>query len=336
MSSGLLSRIPKPAILVCFCTLALVASSSVAGGPGGALSITRDVQGEYTGEFAHAGTTVFFSSKVANPKKTELSVVVNGTSVDGVYNPKSQTLVINGFKSALFEDEKAALQQLSMTFERDLRPYDGGLPMEKHLLVSLVLMLSEAPVGFTLDSMEIQVPPDAKTGERKASGTDPEVDEKAAADGFMLKQCTNVNDDNGVTYTWCPGHWERMYHDACPLHGWGYLWEWTGCDFVTQCLARCGPGCGATGAGKYTWDCGDHDSCCRTHGGCWNPWDNYCGDEYSDAVNDYFAWSNCSGCMWYGSCAGWCGWQSPSGCWCDEYCQYYGDCCWDYDFYCGW
>lgn len=35
-----------------------------------------------------------------------------------------------------------------------------------------------------------------------------------------------------------------------------------------------------------------------------------------------------------GSCVGSCGGQSPDGCWCDEYCSGYGDCCTDYDAVC--
>jgi hypothetical protein len=40
-------------------------------------------------------------------------------------------------------------------------------------------------------------------------------------------------------------------------------------------------------------------------------------------------------CQAGASCAGYCGTQSPAGCWCDSSCSYYGDCCSDKVAICG-
>lgn len=56
-----------------------------------------------------------------------------------------------------------------------------------------------------------------------------------------------------------------------------------------DCLGRCGSGCGSffSLASAWTKDCLDHDQCGRQLGGSTNPFDNNCGDEYSDAADDY-------------------------------------------------
>lgn len=56
-----------------------------------------------------------------------------------------------------------------------------------------------------------------------------------------------------------------------------------------DCLGRCGSGCGSwfSLASAWTKDCLDHDQCGRQLGGSTNPFDSNCGDEYSDAADDY-------------------------------------------------
>ncbi|MCH6562383.1 MAG: putative metal-binding motif-containing protein, partial [Myxococcales bacterium] len=71
------------------------------------------------------------------------------------------------------------------------------------------------------------------------------------------------------------------------------------------------PSCGPTP------DCDDTDP--ATHPGasevCGDGKDNNC-----DTIVD-------EGCPTAGECAGQCGSQAPQGCWCDELCAQYGDCC---------
>lgn len=57
----------------------------------------------------------------------------------------------------------------------------------------------------------------------------------------------------------------------------------------SNCIGRCGSGCGSwfSLASAWTKDCLDHDRCGRVLGGSTDPFDNNCGDEYSDAADDY-------------------------------------------------
>ncbi|SEL44322.1 hypothetical protein SAMN04487910_2470 [Aquimarina amphilecti] len=56
-----------------------------------------------------------------------------------------------------------------------------------------------------------------------------------------------------------------------------------------RCLGRCGSGCPGVFsiASAWTKDCLDHDQCGRVLGGSTNPFDRNCGDEYSQAADDF-------------------------------------------------
>jgi len=55
------------------------------------------------------------------------------------------------------------------------------------------------------------------------------------------------------------------------------------------CLGRCGSGCGSwfSLASAWTKDCLDHDQCGRDLGGSTDPNDSNCGDEYTEAADDF-------------------------------------------------
>lgn len=118
-----------------------------------------------------------------------------------------------------------------------------------------------------------------------------------------------VDDDDGIALlpNPCQLTWhDSIWHDADDIFG-GCIHCFcretvqVGCDMSTDCLGRCGPGCGmisGTGAGVYSVDCAEHDRCCRLHGDCLNPYDPECGDEWHDAVDDtLFGTPNCQGCV---------------------------------------
>lgn len=107
---------------------------------------------------------------------------------------------------------------------------------------------------------------------------------KAAGDFEMVKVACQVSDQDGIFYFTCGTYDRWLTHDAwhCFSGDWVYsgLWE-------KNCLSRCGPGCGDwTRWGVYSLDCGEHDTCCGIHGGCVNPWDSECGDEFGEARDD--------------------------------------------------
>lgn len=92
---------------------------------------------------------------------------------------------------------------------------------------------------------------------------------------------------------------DSIWHDAVGTHDFCRETLEVGCDIATDCLGRCSAGCGASGgAGVYSVDCAEHDRCCRVHGGCLNPFDIQCGDEFDEATDDtLFGTPNSQGCV---------------------------------------
>lgn len=91
---------------------------------------------------------------------------------------------------------------------------------------------------------------------------------------------------------------DSIWHDGKD-HCYGRETQNVGCNQADECPGRCGPGCGRTGGGVYALDCAEHDRCCRVHGGCVNPLDQSCGDEWREAADDFiFGSRDCrGGCM---------------------------------------
>lgn len=118
-----------------------------------------------------------------------------------------------------------------------------------------------------------------------------------SAETFL--ECTGGQaDDNDTSSVACdPQTNDQLWHDADD-HNFCRQSAVVGCSFEEQCLGRCGPGCGLTaGAGVYALDCTEHDQCCRIHGGCVNPFDASCGDEWQEAADDFiFGDRNCGPC----------------------------------------
>ena len=113
---------------------------------------------------------------------------------------------------------------------------------------------------------------------------------------FHECQAGQVSDDDGVTLleNACSLTLnDQIWHDAQlgpapPAHDFCRETQAVGCDLEAECIGLCGPGCGALfGFGIYALDCAEHDRCCGVHGGCFNPIDPNCGDEFTDAADDF-------------------------------------------------
>lgn len=125
------------------------------------------------------------------------------------------------------------------------------------------------------------------------------VEKGYAQETFLECLSPQDDDDNGAPLTQaCQLIPTELWHDADD-HDFCLEIIPAGCDIATECLGRCGAGCGSTGSGIYSLDCAEHDRCCRAHGGCFNPLDSECGDEYREAASDFlFGSPNCTeGCL---------------------------------------
>lgn len=285
------------AALVAFVTLPSIGLSGEL--PAGDLWL-REHPGSLVGEFHHDSSSVAFSAVTGEEGELELAVDVNGMAVDAAYFPDRATVVLDGHDGMVFPDDRQVLQALALRLEAEWRPYSAELPVERHFAFRLILLLSEAPAGYVLERRSYERPPMSfDSTPREHRGTP----RGGGAGGPIQDACVDVADDDGITYYAgsCDIFVDVAYHDACPAHGFEGIPEEMGCALFVDCMARCGAGCGFfNGTGAYTWDCGDHDSCCGIHGGCIDPWDEWCGDEYDDAADD-FLWgaANCYDCAAY-------------------------------------
>ncbi len=158
------------------------------------------------------------------------------------------------------------------------------------------------PVGYTRPTSNVAESPGARDGQQTLVSESPVFDApttepgpeaceeaKAAGDFEMVKVACQVYDQDGIFYFTCGTYNRWMNHDAS--HCFSGMWIYSGL-WQDNCLSRCGPGCGDwTRWGVYSLDCGEHDTCCMFHGGCLNPWDSECGDEFSHARDDT-VWGN--------------------------------------------
>lgn len=264
--------------------LAAVAASAQDAGQLGVHAADGLVRGDYT----RGEDRVAFSAERRDDGRTVALIDVNGIVFDATYDPAGLTVRLDGHGVKLPVAERDVLRSLVAELERRWDPYRASLPTEEHLAFRLLLFLSEAPASFVFDDMTIEAPAGWSPGGRGDAGTPLGCDDQ---------------DDDDDTFVDCAPHVGQVCYDACdedctPMHGFECFDANLGCDAANDCNGRCGAGCSDDGTGTYRQDCADHDSCCRQHGGCLNPFDDCCGDEYREAADDFlFGDTNCEDCL---------------------------------------
>ncbi len=274
-----------------------------------------DDKSEVRVDYATLGSFVTAKATTLESNNIKLEIQVDNVLVTAVFDKKSQSITINGYDNAIFKEQKIILGELAQHLEEN---WDTNAPdlisrnPNQHFLYSLVNLLAEAPAGMTLESMTIPLATGVKKIGRRAPSDlaapaslfnrallegGPSIDTEVNLLTTEPETATcEVSGGDGVIYYPCGFYPDITFHDASPYHCYGYRWDALGCNQATNCRARCGPGCGGGGAGKYTWDCGDHDVCCGIHGNCLAPILTVCADEWREAINDFFASSNCTNC----------------------------------------
>jgi len=235
------------------------------------LIIETQTAEEIAGSFVHGSSLVSFVSRRAGPDRVVLRVDANALTFDASVDVSGKVARMDGHNGIMLAEDRAALAAL---FE-SLRPLGAGsVDARAHevFLYRWIAYWAEAPVGTTLAAREVR-PPRVSFESSRPGG---------------VNAC-QVADDNGIRYFNCNRSPQVECHDAghcftCASRAAGRN--------SNDCAGECGPGC--NGLNIYTWDCLDHDYCCRIHGGCWNPWDGECGDEWWDADDDFiWGWPNC-------------------------------------------
>ena len=275
----------RSCLALAICTLAAGAWAGDAPPPG-ALQLTNRTADAFEGAFGYAGSLVSFSSRLETPTLARMTLEVNGVFLEASYDAETETLRWDGHNGALTLEAKEALVALSHQLDRLLgKDAKVEMPLHEMLVYRRVLFWAEAPVGLALPARVI-TKPNVRVGEKPLPGENPQA-----------VACQAGNEDGVLHFSTCGAASRWLVHDATTHCITGESIQ-AGIG-TPECMGRCGPGCWPPlcGWSSYTYDCGDHDRCCRVHGGCTNPWDASCSDEYWEADDDFLARPRCFKCF---------------------------------------
>lgn len=225
------------------------------------------------GQFTHDGLVVSYAASLEAPARASVRVEVGGLVLETWADFDRQVAGSDGHGGVMTAADRRAIAALFQELQPLLGGGPAGLAPHEGLLLRRLAYWSEAPVGTTFGAREYGPPAFGFGGIRPLESG---------------RGC-QYSDENGIRYFNCNVSTQVECHDAnhcftCALRAAGRN--------SSGCAGECGPGC--NGLNIYTWDCLDHDYCCRFHGGCWNPWDGECGDEYWEADDDFlWGWPNC-------------------------------------------
>lgn len=280
----------------CVVCAILLAPAWAAATQSDGLSVTRRTDEAFDAVFIRGATTVSLTGRSEGRGRAVAQIRIGDLVLD--VRAAGDLRAVDGHGAALSSADKQTLVELSRALEQRLEPWTSRPAAHVELVFRAVLMWSEAPAGWPFATHEVRVAFEAPSPVEPGASEQPGV----FAGGEDFLECSaapcEVDADDGVTYLACALTVnDQLSHDASPDHCYCREALEVGCDFAGSCLGRCGAGCGGNGSGPYTKDCAEHDRCCGVHGGCINPFDAQCGDEYSNAIGDFLSAANCtSGC----------------------------------------
>lgn len=288
-------------LMVALLSAACGTTANIAGGPqppgSGELRITTRTDREISGTLGRAGAPISFTSRLDTSSKAVLQVIVDGHTLTATLDQNSQTGSWEGGDRAFSASDREGLEALDYALTRYLNPFERDLPLHEHLLHRMAMFWSEAPVGLPLARQTVRKTPESRGSQAPPPGVSIVQDCRNAPRDLPQGQACQQSGQDGITYLPCNAN-VYLSHDAA-AHCFVAQLVFVG-PSAQACLGRCGSGCGPfQGRGLYTKDCGDHDQCCREHGGglvCINPLDGSCGDEWSEAFEDFLFAQYASNC----------------------------------------
>jgi hypothetical protein len=252
----------------------------------GELTLASRTERQISGRFDHEGRVVSFLGRTETPGHAMVRVEVDALRLETWVDFEQQRARTDGHGGVVTLQDRQALAALYERMRGGLVAAPGATASQKEppheaLLLRRIAYWSEAPVGTTLGAREFGPPSARFAPQRPAPGGGGHTAAAALA--------CQMPDENGIAYFNCNVSPQVECHDAS--HCFTCASRPAG-RYAADCPGECGPGC--NGLNIYTWDCLDHDYCCRIHGGCLNPWDSECGDEFFEADDDFlWGWPNC-------------------------------------------
>ena len=267
-----------------------------------------------TGTYARAGSLIEFSARTVGDQ-VSAHLDVNGLAFDVTLDHQSRMLRHDGHSGTILVEDREALSAMA-TALRDKLSLTHDMPMHEQILVRAVSFLSEAPPGYTLSPREHAAPIEDSISEGHGTkvpraGTRIYEDLPDGGEAFMgmadghgnvisdpdevaaleVNQACYQSGEDGIlyltSYTSVPKTttWSRWAEHDCGSHCFAGKSVTAGPGSY-KCKGECGPGC--WGSGVYSYDCLDHDQCCREGYSCYSSSDSSCGDEFKEADDDFW------------------------------------------------
>ncbi len=220
------------------------------------------------GSFVTADATIQFRSEMPRPAAATVTVVIGDDTLTLVADANAGEIRFDAHAAKLSRAELDALGG----FTRALDGYIGGADdvsvMHESLLLAASGYFAAAPEEIALrDALHFVEPIDGFAGVLGNDG----------------KACIKPGETRTAYFDGSQGN-----HAENWSVGTSGGTQWNG-DFA--CMGRCGAGCGSY---DWTQDCLEHDACSRKYYSSTGAIDNNCGDEYSEAADDYTAfWKRC-------------------------------------------
>ncbi|XLS28623.1 hypothetical protein ACJD0Z_15660 [Flavobacteriaceae bacterium M23B6Z8] len=174
------------------------------------------------------------------------------------YEQENITFQTNG--AVLTKEEKGALLDTGASIaDFILKSEEGKISMLEYALLSSIQYLSNAPQGYAHANRTVEGPGDTS--------------------GITSR-------DEGITCIRKGTYVNAQYDDSRGSHSDRVKVGSSGSGY--KCIGRCGVECGRWWIpSAWTKDCLDHDQCSLKNNSTSGPLDRNCGDEYTEAADDY-------------------------------------------------
>jgi hypothetical protein len=87
-----------------------------------------------------------------------VNIEVNSKPFDAIKNTRTEHVSLRGYGGVVSRPDKETLTSLAFALHQRLRASPGEIPAFEDSLLRAVDLLSEAPVGITLPTMELDKP----------------------------------------------------------------------------------------------------------------------------------------------------------------------------------
>lgn len=230
------------------------------------LRISEQTDTALLGSYDAGDMTVQFTARMPAEYVGDVVLSIHGKTLAVHVDAYHGDIVVDGHATELQADEIAAL----VSFNQAITDYLGDAvedtsAMHEGTLLAASAYLATAPAKTPLDRVEKHV-----------LGLSREGTFSRGDDG---KKCIHKGDTRTAKFDGDEGDNAETW-----VVGANGGQQWNG-DF--SCMGRCGVGCGSY---DWTQDCLEHDACSRHYYSSTGAFDHNCGDEYSEAADDYLAW----------------------------------------------